>query len=129
MRSTTPLAQTLQLAKRTKGISFAGNGLIVFDAGFRAHTVRNSYQNNENWQRELAVQTTGVGLGAATGMAAGNAMAGALTAIGLGLTPVGWIIIIGAAITVGYYTAKHMDQFGQNAAAYTYDINLLEKLK
>ena len=120
--------QAMQLAKLTKGINFAGNGLIVLDAGFRANTVRNSYQNNENWQRELAVQTTGFGLGGAAGIAAGKATAGVLTAIGLGLTPVGWVILIGAAVTVGYFAAKHVDDIAQEKTGNLYDRNVLGEI-
>ena len=120
--------QATQLAKLTKGINYAGNGLIVLDAGIRANKVRNAYRDKKDWQRELAVQATGFGLGGAMGLTAGNAAIGALTAIGLGLTPIGWVIMIGAAVTVGYYTAKHMDNIGQSAAGYIYDRNLIGNL-
>ena len=122
--------QAIQLAKLTKGINFAGNGLIALDAGLRANTVRNSYINKQDWQRELAVQTTGFGAGGAAGLAAGRLTASALAAgavaIGLSVTPIGWVIIIGAALTVGYIAANEVDKAAQKAAGNIYDKNLLE---
>ena len=35
--------------------------------------------------------------------------------------PVGWVIIIGAAVTVGIVAAKGGDWFGQGIAGYLYD--------
>lgn len=118
----------MQLARLTKGINFAGNGMIVLDAGIRTNKVHNSHQNKRDWHRELAVQTAGFGVGGAAGIAAGKATAGALTAVGLGLTPVGWVILIGAAVAVGYYTATHVDTLAQEKVGNLYDRNILEGL-
>lgn len=121
--------QAMQLAKLTQGINFAGNGLIVLDAGLRVNTVRNSYNSNRDWQRELAVQTAGFGAGGAAGLAAGQLTATGLTtaavAIGLAVTPVGWVIIVGTAIAVGFVAASTFDNAGQELAGKIYDKNSL----
>lgn len=121
--------QATQLAKLTKGINFAGNGLIVLDAGIRVSKVRNAYRDRKDWQRELAIQTTGFGAGGAAGLWAGSATVGALTAIGLGLTPVGWVIILGTALAVGYAAATTTEKHATGLASHLYDANYLSKLR
>ena len=124
--------QAMQLAKLTKGVNFAGNGLIVIDAGFRVNTVHNSYLSKGDWQRELVAQTAGFGAGGAAGLTAGRltatALAAGAVAIGLSVTPIGWVIIIGTAVTVGYIAANEVDKAAQKAAGNIYDKNILEAL-
>ncbi|MBC6904590.1 hypothetical protein DWB84_03805 [Saccharophagus sp. K07] len=114
-------AQALQIARMAKGISYAGKGLIALDAGIRVNKVRNVHRQGGNWQREATIQTTGFGLGAATGMFIGKVAVAGLTTIGLGFTPVGWVVLIGAGVVVGFGAAMAMDNVGQSVAATIWD--------
>ena len=118
--------QAMQLSKLTKGINYAGNGMIILDAGIRANKVRNTRRRGQDWHRELAVQLAGFGFGGGAGLGAGQVTASALTsaatAIGLAVTPIGWVVIVGAAVVVGYAAATYMDKVGQGFAGSIYDI-------
>ncbi|UZJ46019.1 hypothetical protein OOT55_08210 [Marinimicrobium sp. C6131] len=115
------VAQVQRLDRLARGVRFAGNGVLVLDAGVRLHSVHDSYQRNENWQRELALETTGFGFGGATGLWAGKGTVAALTALGLGSTPVGWVVMIGVGITAGFFAAKEGDSWGRQIAAWLFD--------
>lgn len=115
------IAQAQRLDRLSRGIRWAGNGVLVLDAGARLHGVHESYQRNENWQRELAIETTGFGVGGVGGIAVGKATVGALTAIGLGATPVGWVVMIGAAITTGVVAGSVGNTVGKWFSSLVYD--------
>lgn len=115
------VAQVQRLDRLARGVRFAGNGVVVLDAGIRLRSVHESYQRNENWQRELALETTGFGVGGAGGIIAGKATVGALTAIGLGATPVGWVVMIGAAITTGVVAGGIGNTVGKWFSSLVYD--------
>lgn len=114
-------AQALRLAQLAKGVSYAGKGLIALDAGIRINGVHNTYKQGGNWQREAAIQTTGFGFGGLAGIAAGNAVVAGLTTIGLGLTPAGWVVLIGIGVTAGFGAAYTTDNLFQRFAAWIYD--------
>ena len=117
--------QAMQLSRLAKGINYAGNGMIILDAGIRVNRVHSSYNNGEDWHKELSMQTTGFGTGAAIGILAGRAsttlLTTGLTAIGLTLGPVGWLVIIGTSVAAGYYAGKYADKLAQGAAGKIYD--------
>ena len=96
-----------------RSIRYAGNGLIALDAGLRVRNIHESYQRNDNWQRQFALEATGFGVGGASGILVGKATVGALTMIGLGATPAGWVVIIGTGVLAGYSAATKMDRFGK----------------
>ena len=105
----------------------AGPGLLVLDTGIRVGNVHVDYLSGKDWQRRAVVETTGLGaagaagaLGAYAGSAVGTAAISALN-IALLATPVGWCIIIGSALAVGYFSAKAGDGIGQYAAGRVYD--------
>lgn len=113
--------QALQISQLAKGVSYAGKGLIALDAGIRINGVRNTYKQGGNWQREAAIQAAGFGFGGATGLAVGNVVVGSLTAIGLGLTPVGWVVLISLGIAAGFGSAYFMDNVGKSIATGIWD--------
>ena len=119
--TSTPAFQNLRAFEQ--GANILGKGLIVLDAGVRAGNVHIDYLAGRNWQRRAAVETTGFGFGTAAGLAVGQATITAAAGLGIALlaTPVGWVIIICAAIAVGILAAKGGDVIGQNAAGYLYD--------
>jgi hypothetical protein len=110
-----------QLARLARGIRYTGNGMIALDAGLRASSVYGTYKDGGNWQRQAAIEATGFGTGGAVGLAAGKATVWGLTALGLALTPVGWVILIGAAVAVGATAACHADKVGKSAATSIWD--------
>lgn len=113
--------QAVQISRMATGISYTGKGLIALDAGIRINGVHNTYKQGGNWQREAAIQTTGFGLGGAAGLITGQAVVAGLTAIGLGLTPVGWVVLIGVGVAAGFGAAYATDTFGKNLAANIWD--------
>jgi hypothetical protein len=113
--------QALQISRMATGISYTGRGLIALDAGIRINGVHNTYKQGGNWQREAAIQTTGFGAGSAAGLITGKAVVMGLTAIGLGLTPVGWVVLIGIGITAGFGAAYFADNLGKDFAAKAWD--------
>ena len=113
--------QALQIARMAKGISYTGRGFVVLDAGIRVHGVNNVYKQGGNWQREAAIQATGFGAGGAAGMAVGKAVVLGLTTIGLGLTPVGWVVLIGAGVAAGVGAAYVTDSVSKGVAAAIWD--------
>lgn len=113
--------QALQLANLSKGVSYAGKGIVALDAGIRIKGVRDTYKKGGDWQREAAIQATGFGLGGAVGTIAGSGAIAGLTAIGLGLTPVGWVVLIGLGIAAGVAGAKVGDWAGTEIATAAYD--------
>ena len=106
------------------GANILGKGLIVLDAGIRAGKVHTDYVSGKDWQKRAAVETTSFGTSTIFGIAAGQATVSAASGLGIALlaTPVGWVIIIGAAITVGIVAAKGGDSFGRFAANQAYDL-------
>lgn len=114
-------AQALQIARMANGISYAGKGLVALDAGVRVHRVNNVYKQGGNWQREATIQTTGFGMGGAAGLYAGSKVIAGLTTIGLGLTPIGWVVMIGVGVAVGIGAAYAFDTGGKNLAAKLWD--------
>lgn len=113
--------QAIQLAQLSKGISYAGKGLVVLDAGIRANGVYSTYKTGGDWQREAAIQTTAYGAAGAAGLGAGQAVVYGLTAIGLGLTPVGWVVMIGIGITAGFGLAYLADEQAKTFAGRVWD--------
>jgi hypothetical protein len=113
--------QALQIARMAKGISYTGRGFVVLDAGIRVHGVNNVYKQGGNWQREAAIQVTGFGAGGAAGMAVGKAVVLGLTTIGLGLTPVGWVVLIGAGVAAGVGAAYVTESVSKGVAAAIWD--------
>ena len=104
------------------GANVLGKGLIVLDAGIRAGNVHVDYLAGANWQKRAALETVGFGMGTAAGLATGAAIVEAGLGIALLATPVGWVIIIGTAVTVGYVAAKGGDSIGQWVANEAYNI-------
>ena len=106
------------------GANILGKGLIVLDAGIRAGKVHTDYLSGKDWQKRAAVETAGFGTSTFFGIAAGQATIAGASNLGIALlaTPAGWIIIMGAAITIGMIAAKSGDIAGKIAANQAYDL-------
>lgn len=109
--------QALQLARLANGINFAGKTIIMVDAGRRINGVHDTYKSGGNWQREASIQATGFGAGGAASLVAGKGIVLGLTAIGLGLTPAGWVLVIGAGIAGGFSAGYFFDYLGRTFAS------------
>ena len=103
------------------GANILGKSLIMLDAGIRAGDVHVDYLSGKNWQKRAAVETTSFATSAIFGIAAGTAAIEAGLGIALLATPLGWVIIIGAAIAIGIVAAKSGDSFGRGFSEYLYD--------
>ena len=95
--------------------------MVALDAGIRVNHVHNTYQQGGNWQREAAIQATGFGFGGAAGLFTGKAVIAGLTTIGLGLTPVGWVVMIGIGVAAGFGAAYALDSGGKSLATWIWD--------
>lgn len=96
------------------GANFLGKSLIMLDAGVRAGDVHADYLSGKDWQKRAAVETASFGTSTIFGIAAGQATVTAASGLGIALlaTPVGWVIIVGAAITVGIIAANQAYDVG-----------------
>ena len=113
--------QALQISRLATGVSYAGKGLIALDAGIRINGVHNTYKQGGNWQREAAIQTAGFGAAGAAGLWVGAEVVAGLTMIGLGLTPVGWVVLIGVGLAAGFGAAYVTDGLAQKGTSWLYD--------
>ena len=107
-----------------KSANVLGKSLIVLDAGLRANKVHDDYLAGRNWQKRAAVEASGFGLATAGGIVAGQTIVSTATGLGIAMlaTPVGWVFIIGAAVTVGIMAAKVGDGIGKFGANQAYDL-------
>ena len=113
--------QADRLGRLVKGTRFVGNSMVLLDAGLRAQGVRDTYRDGGDWQREAVVQTTGLGFGTAVGALSGKAVVGGLLMIGLGATPVGWVVLITAGVGTGLAVGSAGDWLGKASARWVYD--------
>ena len=104
-----------------KAANYVGKGALVLDAGFRVQGVSGDKAAGRDWQRRAVMETTGFGLGAAAGTFVGGGIIASSLGVALMATPVGWVLVIGAGITAGYFAAKGADWGGKKAAGYAYD--------
>lgn len=115
------VAEVQRLDRLARSIRYAGNGLIALDAGLRVRNIHESYQRNDNWQRQMALEITGFGVGGAGGIVAAKGAVLTLSYIGLGATPVGWVVLIGTAVAAGFLGGKRGDSLGRRIAAFLFD--------
>ena len=105
----------------------AGPGLLILDVGIRIGNVHVDHMSGLDWQKRAALEITGfggAGVGGAVGVSVGSAVGtAAISALNVALlaTPVGWCIVIGSALAMGYLSAKAGDGIGQWLAGLFYD--------
>ena len=93
--------QANNLVKFTKYAKVLVNGLAVIDFGSRAGNIHNSYQDGDNWERELFVESSSFAVSALTGTAVINAGTAALGLLVLA-TPIGWVgLVVGGLAIAG----------------------------
>lgn len=109
------------VSRFSQGLQYAGRGIIVADVGFRANKVYQSYQNEEEWERELVAQTGGLAGATTAGFITGKTVAITMARVALAATPWGWALMIGSAVAIGAYAAYQADERGQNLFGQIYD--------
>ncbi|KXO07088.1 hypothetical protein AKG98_2656 [Moritella sp. JT01] len=112
--------EVTKLKNLGKGITFAGNGLLVLDAGFRVNKVLDAKENGADWQKNMVQETAGFGFGGALGIFVGEGAVG-IASVFLASTPLGWAIMIGIGLGAGYYASKAGDSLGQAISGAVYD--------
>lgn len=111
--------QVSTVQRFARNTQYAGRGLLLVDFGVRTHSVYHA----DDRMREGVTQYSGFGAGALTGIAIGKGSITAISALSLAvtLTPVGWVVIIGAAAVLGFGAATFMDNAAQDVTGYAYD--------
>ena len=97
------------------GTNIVGRGVLVLDFAMRTEKV---YHAEDSW-REGTVQYSGFVASAGTGALV--AMGTNAIGMALMLSPAGWVVLIGAAVVVGFMAASYADNKFQGAAGYGYD--------
>lgn len=112
--------QVATVQRFVNGTQIIGRGLLVLDFGSRTHKVMTAQGDAT---RMAVTQYSGFAAGALTGYAFGKGSVAAISAISLGLTltPVGWVILIGSAAILGFTAATAVDNWAQNETGYVYD--------
>lgn len=95
--------QALQIAQLAKHISMTSNGMVALNLKRRINNAQNTHQPGDDWQPESKMQTTGFGL---DGFKFGARVVPGLTAIGLELTPLGWVVVIGMGVTAEFTATR-----------------------
>jgi len=118
--------QADKLVQFTKHAKFLGNGLALIDFGSRAGNIHNSYKADDNWERELFIESSSFAASAITGTIAVDA--------GLALlifaTPVGWLgLVVGGLAVAGVAAGASMgmNNLIKSNAGNTYDL-IMQKL-
>src|SRR5690554_1646042 len=89
------------LVKFSQNAKFLGDGLVVIDFGSRVGSVHNSYAADENWERELFIESLSFATSAATAYAATGIGSSALGFLVVA-TPVGWVgLVVGGLLVAG----------------------------
>jgi hypothetical protein len=96
--------QASHLMKFSQKAKLLGNGLLVIDFGSRIGNIRNSYQAEEHWEKELFIESSSFAISAAAGIVAVDIGAAALGFL-MVATPVGWVGLIVAGVTVAGLSA------------------------
>lgn len=108
--------QARQLQRFLRGLQFAGPAVMAWDAHGRSRRVRQVRIEGGDYRRERARQMGGFVLS----NLAGTGIVGAAVVIGLGFTPAGWVLLIGASVTA-FAVSTAFDSRGQNLGEYVYE--------
>lgn len=111
--------QVATVQRLVKGSTLVGRGVLLLDFGLRTNKVNTAYLNGGDGDRMAVTQYSGFAANAVTGfmVAAGTKALG----MALVLSPVGWVVLIGAAAVVGFTAATLADNVVQDEAGNLYD--------
>lgn len=94
-----------RLVHFTKHAKVLGGGLAVIDFGSRMGNIHNAYQANDDWHREMFVESSSFTASVILGGTAAKLGTGALGLIVVA-TPVGWAgLIVGGLVVAGVSAA------------------------
>src|SRR5690554_2900916 len=89
------------LVKFSQNAKYLGGGVVVIDFGSRVGNIHNSYAADENWERELFIESLSFATSAATAYAATGIGSSALGFLVVA-TPVGWVgLVVGGLVVAG----------------------------
>ncbi|PAU80715.1 hypothetical protein CK501_09905 [Halovibrio salipaludis] len=97
------------VSKLSGAMNYAGRGVAVVDGGLRINEVRQKYQDGEDWQREIAVQSGGMLGTGVTGTATTRLVMGMSRVVMIG-SPWGWAFLIGSSIVTSAILSNQMDK-------------------
>ncbi|MCF6250998.1 MAG: hypothetical protein L3J75_06980 [Methylococcaceae bacterium] len=115
--------QASHLMKFSQQAKLLSNGLVVIDFGSRVGNIRNSYQAGANWEKELFVESSSFAISATAGIVAVDVGTASLGFLMLA-TPVGWIGLIAAGVTVAVGSAGvsiAVNSYVKEKAGFKYD--------
>ena len=113
--------QVATVQRFVNGTQIIGRGLLVLDFGSRTHKVMTTQGDAT---RMAVTQYSGFAVGAGTGILVGKGSVAAIGALSLAFTlsPVGWILLIGAAALISFGAATAADNLTQDVTGYGYDL-------
>jgi hypothetical protein len=111
--------QVATVQRFVRGSEFLGRGILMLDFGLRTNKVNTAYRTGGDASRMAVTQYSGFGLGTGAGFLA--AAATRTIAMALVLSPLGWVVLIGAAAVVGFTAAALVDNWGQDISGRIYD--------
>lgn len=115
--------QVATVQRFVNGTQIVGRGILVLDFGLRTNKVSTAYHNGGDAGRMAVTQYSGFAVGAGTGILVGKGSVAAIGALSLAFTlsPVGWVLLIGAAALLSFGAASAADSFTQDVTGYGYD--------
>ncbi|CAM3795383.1 hypothetical protein [Rheinheimera salexigens] len=107
--------QVATVQRFVSSTNMIGRGILVLDFGLRTEKV---YNAKDSW-REGVTQYSG--FGASAGMGALVASGTKSIGMALMLSPAGWVVLIGAAVVVGFMAVSWLDNKTQDVSGRFYD--------
>lgn len=115
--------QASNLVKFSKYAKVLGDGLALIDFSSRIGNIHTTYKANDNWHKEMFIESSGFISGAVAGTLALNIGSAALFLV-MAATPVGWVgLVIGGAAVVGVSAGASMlaNKVSKSLASDVYD--------
>ncbi|MEE2000780.1 hypothetical protein QWY20_04890 [Alkalimonas sp. MEB108] len=109
-------AQAQQVMRFIRGLQIASPLVMAWDIRGRNQKVRRVRQSSGDYKRERARQIGGFALSSVVG----SGIVGAAVVIGLGFTPAGWVLLIGAS-AAAFAASTIVDPWGQDFGEFVYD--------
>ncbi|MEE2000778.1 hypothetical protein QWY20_04880 [Alkalimonas sp. MEB108] len=109
-------AQAQQVMRFIRGLQIASPLVMAWDIRGRNQKVRRVQQSSGDYKRERARQIGGF----VSGSVVTSIVVRGVIAIGLGLTPAGWVLLIGAS-AVAFAASSALEPLGQDAGEFVYD--------
>lgn len=111
------VVEASRVGRLGQAITHVGRGAVALDIGLRYRRVRGAYQSDADWLRQASQEMTGFGFAGIAGYGVGKgtviAAGSGLALLGISVTPVGWVLLLGAGATAGLAAGWGGDRFGR----------------